>query len=53
MLVCSVYITWPKQFKTWKVPAVVGTIMVVGAPKQLYSMHDLKATQINVQRSLI
>ena len=30
MLVCGVYITWPKQLKLWKIPAVVGSIVVVG-----------------------
>ena len=50
------YILWPKQFKMWKIPTVVGGIVVVRALTccaWLHSMWNLKATQINTQHSLI
>ena len=56
LLVCGVYITWLKQLKLWKVPAVVGSILAIGALilcALLHSMCDLKATQMNMQYSLI
>ena len=56
MLVCSTYITLPKQFKPWKIPAVVGSIVVVGVLTSgalLQSKCDMKAIQMNVQCSLI
>ena len=49
------YITLPKQFKAWKVPAVVGSIVIVGALRccaLLHSVYDLEATQMNLQRCL-
>ena len=54
--VCSTYITWLKQFKPWKVPSVVGSIMVICALtccEMLHTMCDLKVTQMKMQRSLI
>ena len=56
MLVNRVYITWPIQFKLFEVPAIVGSIVVVGALTRctlLHSMCDLKVTQTNVQCSQI
>ena len=56
VLFCSAYITWPNQFKQWKVLAMVGSIVVVGALSRfslLHSMRDLKVAQMNVQRCLI
>ena len=56
VLVCGVYIIWPNQFKPWKVPTVVGSIVVVGALTccaLLHSMCDLKVTQMNMQHSII
>ena len=56
MLVYDMYITWLKQFKLWKVPTVVGSIVVVGVLTHcalLHSMCDLKFTQMNMQHSLI
>ena len=46
----------PNQFKLWKLPTVVGSIVVVSVLTcciLLHSMKDLKAVQINVQCSLI
>ena len=51
-----IYIIWPKKFKPWKIPVIVGSIMVVGVLTScalLYSAGDLKAAQMNVQHSLI
>ena len=53
MLVCSVYITWLKPFKLWKLPTVVSSIMVLSALTLLHFMWDLKAPQINMQQRLI
>ena len=56
VLVCGVYIMWPKQFKVWKVPTVVGSIVVVGVLTSyalLYLMCDLKAAQMNMQWELM
>ena len=55
-LVCSVYITWSKQFKLWKLPFVVGSIVVVGGLTRYALFHffcNLKALQMNMQFSLI
>ena len=49
MLVCDAYITWPKQFKPCKVPAVVGSIVVDGALTRctfLYCVCRLKTAQM-------
>ena len=54
-LVCSTYITWPKMFKPWKAPSVIGSIVVVGALTRCalrLPACDLKAVQMNVKRSL-
>ena len=56
VLVFSVHITWPKQLKLWNEPAVVGSIVVVGALTQsalFYSVYDLKVTLMNDRCSLI
>ena len=53
VLVCG---TRPKQFKLWLVPAEIGSLEVGGelaCCALLKSMFDLKATQMNVQCSLI
>ena len=53
MLVCGMRL---KQFKLWKVLAVVGSIMVVDVltcHALLRSICDLKAAQMNMQHSLI
>ena len=50
------YIPWPKQFKPWKVPTVVGSIVVVGVftcCTLLHSLCALEATQMNIQHCLI
>ena len=50
------YITWLKQFKLWKKPTVVSSIVVVGALTCCvlpHSVSDLTATQMNIQHSLI
>ena len=50
------YALGPKGFKLWKVPAVVGSIVVVGALTRcalLQSVYDVKAVQMNVLSSLI
>ena len=47
---------WLMQFKLWKVPTLVGSIMVVGVLTRsalLHSMCDLKTTQMNMHHSLI
>ena len=47
---------WLKQFKPWKVLIVVDSIVVVGVLTccaLFYYMCDVKATQLNVQLSLI
>ena len=54
--VCNEYIIWTKQFKPWKVPTVVDSIVVVGVLTccaLLHSMCNLKATQMNVLYSFI
>ena len=56
-----IYIMWVKWFKLWKVPAMVGSIVVIGIYIYIYRTHhalfhficDLKAAQINMQWSLI
>ena len=56
ILVYSMYITWPKQFKPWKVLTVVGSIVVVNALKHsalLHSMRDLKTEILNMQHRWI
>ena len=56
VLVCDAYIMWLKQFKSLKVPIVVGSIVLVSALTYcalLHFMFDLKASQINEQHSLI
>ena len=56
MLICDAYFTWLKQFKPWMVPAVVDSIVVLGTMTccaLFHSAWDLKATQMNMQRSLI
>ena len=56
VLVCGMYITWPQQFKPWKVSTVVISIAVVGVLTHsafFYSVCDLKTAQMNMQRSLI
>ena len=53
MLVCNAYITWTKQFKPWRVPVVISSIVVVGVLTRcvlLHSLCDLKPAQIKVQR---
>ena len=53
MLICSMYIIWPKQFK---VLTVVSSIVVIGALTYcalLHYIYNLKAAQMNVQHSLI
>ena len=57
---CSVlsssHSTWPKQFKQWKVPTVVGSIVVVGVLTccaLLYSLCNMQTKQMNMQSSLI
>ena len=52
VLVCSSYIIWMKQFKLWKVPIVVSSIVVVGE-LTYYALCNLKTMQINIQCSLI
>ena len=52
VLVCDAYSSWPK----WKVSAVIVSTMVVGALTRCALLHflfDLKASQMNVQYSLI
>ena len=46
---------WLKQFETWKVPTVVGSIMVIVLTccALLHSESDLKATHMKVQCRLI
>ena len=47
----GIYITWLKQLKLCKVPALVGSIMVIGVIIHcalLHSLYDLKAVQMNV-----
>ena len=51
VLICCMYIMWPKQFKYWKAPSVDGSIVVVCA--LLCTMYDLKAAQMNMQHCLI
>ena len=54
--VCVAYITRLKQFKTWKLPAVVGSIIVNGALTRCALLHpkcDLKDTQMNVKSRVI
>ena len=56
MLVCCTYIMWPKWFKPWKIPTLVGSIMIVAALTHcelLHSVCDLKTTQMNMQHNLI
>ena len=56
MLICCMYIMWLKQFKVWRVPAVIGSIVVAGALTWcvlLHSILDLKITQMNMPHSLI
>ena len=50
ILVCGMYITWPKQFRSWLVSTVVGSIVRFCA--LLHSVCYLKAVQMNVQCSL-
>ena len=52
MLVCSAYITWLKQLKSWAVPTVVVSVVVVSV-HHFTSCVILEATQMNVQCSLI
>ena len=55
-IVCSAYISWPKQFKLWKVLTMVGSILVVGmltCCALLHSMCELKAAQLNMQHIII
>ena len=47
----TLYITRPKQFKSWLVSTEVSSIVVAGALK--HSVSDLKAAQMNKQCSLI
>ena len=47
-------IIWPKQFKLWQLPTVVGSIVLLGVLTHcilLHSMCDLKPAQMNVQLS--
>ena len=44
---------WPKQFKLWKAPAMVSSIMVVSAQTYCALLYDLKAIQTNMQCSPI
>ena len=56
MLFCGMSIMSSKQFKSWKVSAVVGSIIVVGVLTYCTLLHfesDLKDAQINLQQSLI
>ena len=56
MQVFSLYITWPKQFKSWKVLTVVSNRELIGALTDcalLHSVCDLKAAQMNMQYGLI
>ena len=56
MLGRCVYITGQNQFKLWLVPAVVGSIVVVGALPYCALLHcvcDLKSSQMNMQFGLI
>ena len=55
MLVCGVYITWPKKFKLWKESTVLGSIVVVGVLTcvLLHSVCDFKAAQMNMKRILL
>ena len=49
-------ITWPKQFKLWKVPIVVDSVMLVGVLTccaLLHSVCDLKITQMNMLLRLL
>ena len=51
VLVCDAHITYPKQFKPWKVQVVVGSIVVVGALTRcalLHFMCNLKVALMNV-----
>ena len=50
------YITWQKQFKIWKVPTLVDSIMVVSLQTHcalLHSMCVLMTAQVNVQHNQI
>ena len=55
VLVCNMYIRWLKNFKPWELPAVVTGILVVVLIHWvlLYSICNLKATQMNVEHNLI
>ena len=56
MLACDTFIMLLKLFKLWKLPTVVGSIMLVGVLTccaLLHLMCDLKPTKMNVQCSLI
>ena len=50
------HITWPKQFKPWKVATVDSSIVVSDTLVHwvlLHNMHDLKTAQMNMQCRLI
>ena len=56
VLVCSGYFMRSMHIKPWKLPAVLGSIVVVSAMTccvLVHSMYDLKAAHMNVQQSLI
>ena len=56
VLICSMYIMWPKHIKPWKLPAMLGCIMVVCMLTHcalLQSVCDLTGEQMNMQYSLI
>ena len=56
ILICRVYIMWQKQFCPWKIHAKINSNVVVGALiycALLPVEYDLKAAQMNVQRSVI
>ena len=56
MLVYGMYISQLKQFKLWKVSAVVGSIVIDGALTcyaLLLCVCDLKTAQMNMQYSFI
>ena len=53
MLVDGAYITSPKQFKLWKAPSVISSIVVVGTLTRCALLHfvcNLTLSRMNVQR---
>ena len=51
VIVRNMYIIWQKQFKLWKIPVMIGSIMVVVmliCYALLHFMWDLKAIKMNM-----